>query len=57
MDLEIKQRASLALLLLLALSVSGCDFIGDVFEFSLWLVLIVVVVVVLLIVAVFKSFF
>lgn len=45
------------LLILLALSTAGCDFIGDVLEFGFWLVLIALVVVALLIFAVYKAFF
>ena len=46
----------LAALALLAVSTSGCDFIGDVIEFSLWTILIIVVAVVLIIAVLIKQF-
>lgn len=45
------------LLLLLAIGVAGCDFIGDVLEFGLWVVLIGLLLIALLIYAVIKAFF
>lgn len=44
-------------LLLLALSLAGCDFVGDVIEFSLWTLLIIVVAIVLIVIALVKAFF
>jgi hypothetical protein len=52
-----KQRTLLVLLLALTLILPGCDFVGDVLEFGLWLVLIAVVVIALLIWAVYAAFF
>lgn len=46
-----------ALLVLLTFSISGCDFVGDVLEFGLWLVLIGIVVIVLLAWAIYAAFF
>lgn len=42
---------------LLALSVTGCDFLGDVVEFSLWVILIIVVLVALLIYGLIRVLF
>ena len=44
-------------LLLLALGLAGCDFVGDVIEFSLWTLLIIVVCIVLIVAALIKAFF
>lgn len=45
------------LFLLVAMTTAGCDFVGDVLEFGLWLVLIGIVVIVLIAFAIFKAFF
>lgn len=47
----------LSLVLLLSLSLSSCDFVGDVLEFSFWTLLIVVVLIVALVVWGFKKLF
>lgn len=47
----------LSALLLLAFSLTGCDLVGDVLEFSLWTLLIVVVIIVLIVIALVKAFF
>ena len=56
MNGDMKRLPWLVLLFFVVLSVSGCDFVGDVLEFGLWLVLIVVIVIVLLIYAFYKAF-
>ena len=50
------KRPVFFLLPLLAVGLTGCDFVGDVIEFSLWTMLIVVVAVVLIGVALVKAF-
>lgn len=45
------------LLLLLTLSLSGCDLVGDVLEFGFWAMLIIVVLVIALVVWLFKKVF
>lgn len=47
----------LGLLLLLTVTLSGCELVGDVLEFGLWAVLIVVILVVALVVWLFKKVF
>lgn len=47
----------MAVLLLVTLSLSGCDLVGDVLEFGFWTLLIVVVLVVALLVWIFKKLF
>lgn len=47
----------LGTLLLLVLSLTGCDLVGDVIEFTLWTVLIIVIVVVLIVIAIVKAIF
>lgn len=37
------------LLVLLALSVTGCELVGDIMEFTMWMTLIVVAVVIALV--------
>ena len=44
-------------LLFLTFGLTGCDFVGDVIEFSLWTLLIVIVAIVLVIAALIKAFF
>lgn len=44
------------LLFLLTVSLTGCDFVGDVIEFSLWTLLIIIVAVVLIGIALVKAF-
>ena len=46
----------IAVLLLLAVSTSGCDFVGDVIEFGLWTVLIILVLIVVIIWLLVKMF-
>lgn len=51
-------RSPLAVVLLLfVLSLSSCDFVGDVIEFSFWTMLIIVVLLVALVVWIFKKLF
>lgn len=47
----------LLLLMLVTLSVSGCDLVGDVLEFGFWALLITFVLVVALVVWIFKKIF
>lgn len=47
----------LGALLLLTLSLAGCDLVGDVIEFTIWTVLIIVIVVVLIVAAIVKAIF
>lgn len=47
----------LGLVLLITLSLSGCELVGDVLEFGFWVLLIIVVVVVALVVWLFKKIF
>jgi hypothetical protein len=49
--------ASLLLLILLTLSMPGCDLIGGVVKFSFWVVLIVVLFVALLVYGLIKGIF
>lgn len=44
-------------LLFLTFGLAGCDFVGDVIEFSLWTLLIIVVAIVLIVAALIKAFF
>jgi len=44
------------LFLLLSLTLGGCDFIGDVFEFGMWTALIVIGIIVLIIYFIAKMF-
>lgn len=48
---------TLSLLLLLTVSLSGCDLVGDVLEFGFWAMLITVVLVVALVVWLFRKVF
>jgi hypothetical protein len=45
------------LLLLMTVSLSGCDLVGDILEFGFWVLLIVVVLVVALVVWILKKIF
>ena len=45
------------LLLLLSVTLGGCDLVGDVLEFGLWAMLIIIVLVVALLVWLFKKVF
>lgn len=43
------------LLLLMAIGLNGCDFIGDVLEFGFWTGIILVVIVVLIIIWIIRA--
>ena len=45
------------LVLLLTLTLAGCDLVGDVLEFGFWTILILLVVVVALVAWIFKKVF
>lgn len=45
------------LVLVLTLSLSSCDLVGDVLEFGFWLILISVILVVALVIWLFKKIF
>lgn len=47
----------LGLLLLLTVTLSSCELVGDVLEFGFWAVLITVIVVVALVVWIFRKLF
>lgn len=47
----------LVLMLMMTLSLSACDLVGDVLEFGFWTLLILVVLVVLLVGWIFKKLF
>lgn len=40
--------------LFFSLTLSGCDFVGDVLEFGLWTILIILVILILIIYFIFK---
>lgn len=54
-DLSLKWLYSL-LLLFFSLTLSGCDFVGDVLEFGFWTILIIIAVIVLIIYFIAKMF-
>jgi hypothetical protein len=45
------------LLLILTVGLSGCELVGDLVEFGLWMVLIVIVLLVALVVWIFRRIF
>ena len=49
-------RKHIFLLLFLVLALSGCDFVGDVIEFSFWTALIIIALFVLVIWLVVRAF-
>ncbi|WP_162055664.1 hypothetical protein [Pontibacter pamirensis] len=42
--------------LLFSLTLGGCDFVGDVFEFGMWTALIIIVIIVLIVYFIAKKF-
>lgn len=49
-----QSRLLLFPLMLVALTASGCDFIGDVIEFGLWLGIIIIGLIALLVYMIFR---
>lgn len=39
-----------------SLTLGGCDFIGDVFEFGMWIALIIIVIIALIIYFIYRMF-
>lgn len=46
----------LVLFLSLIVTLSGCDFIGDVFEFGFWTAVILIIIIVLIIIGIVRMF-
>ncbi|MGK7392508.1 MAG: hypothetical protein ACNS60_19290 [Candidatus Cyclobacteriaceae bacterium M2_1C_046] len=45
-----------ALFLTLMVTLSGCDFVGDVLEFGFWTIIIIIAILVLIVVGIVKMF-